>query len=220
MVACFVCPWLGSWPSPKCCDLGSWEKSGWALGGALTTHSSCLVGMALGGWDARVSVTRINLCMAALAVFLYMTSSSGNFSDTLILRKSLLAWSAEEVWEGVTCLGFKSRYFPRAGKSDYHLQSEISSMNWANNLINILSVSFIKVFSDLVCWSAVACDSTVKSVVAVSTLTSGSWKPRGGMKGVSVAMRISKLLGALFLLSAGVSSERQEQQDFEVPRLL
>lgn len=78
--------------------------------------------------------------------------------------------------------------------------------SWANNLINILSISFIKVFLDIICWSAVACDSAVKSVVAVSALTSGSWRRRGAMKGVSVAMRTCKLFAALFccLLSSAV----------------
>lgn len=48
-------------------------------------------------------------------------------------------------------------------------------------------------------------DSVVRRVVAASALTSGSWRRREAMKGVSVVMRSSKLFAALFsclLLSA------------------
>lgn len=49
------------------------------------------------------------------------------------------------------------------------------------------------------------CVTVVRRVVAVSALTSGRWRRREAMKGVSVAMRSSELFAALFsclLLSA------------------
>ena len=101
------------------------------------------------------------------------------FPGNQILRKSLLAWSAGEVWEGVVLLALNLLLGLVNRITIYSLRFQV--WNWASNLINILSIRFIKVFLDLVCWSAVACDSVVKSVVAVSTVTSRSWRQRGAI---------------------------------------
>lgn len=101
------------------------EKSQWAWDRALATRSDCVVGTALGAWDARVSVAHVHLCVAALAIALYILFWRNFHFNSEKIPTSMVCGRRVR---GCNGFGFKSS---GTGKQDYHLHPEVSSMNWS-----------------------------------------------------------------------------------------
>lgn len=102
-----VWPWLGSWPAPE----RSLSRNLNELGTELWPHTAALRWARR--WAAGMRGSPQHTCTSAwqrLPSPYTWHPLLGEFSNNLILRKLLLAWSAEEVWEGVTFFWLKSWY--------------------------------------------------------------------------------------------------------------